>query len=291
MLYLGLAQWSSSAWQQCLYGKGAPTSERLAHYARVFNTVEGSTTFYATPSRTVANQWASAVNDTFRFTFKLPQMITHQQQLRHSQQSVRDFFEAMSPTIEKTGIWKIQLPANFGPAQVQDLEKFLRQMPAGLPMGVEVRHPAFFQKGDDERRLNAMLIEHQANRIIMDSRPVFSHVRDDAALIDAQQKKPRVPVHAIATAETPMIRFIGIDRDNTIEDWRANLPFFESWTTKISQWLNEGKSPYLMIHTPDNHFGPELAQALYQRLQQQVSTLPDLPPLLENPKDQQLSLL
>lgn len=43
----------------------------------------------------------------------------------------------------------------------------------------------------------------------MDSRPLFALPPSNAAIIDAHKKKPRVPVHAIATANNPVVRFIG----------------------------------------------------------------------------------
>ncbi len=110
----------------------------------------------------------------------------------------------------------------------------------------------------------------------MDSRPVFSAPPTTEAVIDAHQKKPRVPVHAIAiTANNPMVRFIGHP------DQEPNLAFFKPWFAKLPTWLNEGKQPYLMIHTPDNNHAPELAIAIYKQLQTQVAehtqiTLPNL---------------
>jgi len=117
----------------------------------------------------------------------------------------------------------------------------------------------------------------------MDSRPVFSALPNTEAVIDAQQKKPQVPVHAIATAEHPMIRFIGHpERD-------ANLPFFRAWQHKLPEWIAQGKQPYLMIHTPDNDLAPQLARQLYQQLQQTI-VLPDLAPFPAMPEQPQLSM-
>ncbi|TKE90512.1 DUF72 domain-containing protein, partial [Vibrio sp. F12] len=64
-------------------------------------------------------------------------------------------------------------------------------------------------------------------------------------------------------------------------DQEPNIEFFKPWFAKIPNWLNEGKQPYLMIHTPDNNHAPELAIAIYKQLQKQVSEstsllLPDL---------------
>ena len=42
-------------------------------------------------------------------------------------------------------------------------------------------------------------------------------------MIDAQQKKPKVPVHAVMTARQPMVRFIGGD------DMAHNRELFRVW--------------------------------------------------------------
>ncbi|MCU8033218.1 MAG: DUF72 domain-containing protein [Shewanella sp.] len=276
---LGLAMWSHSNWQESVYGHGTKQAERLARYATIFNTVEGNTSFYATPAQQTVMNWHSATPESFRFTFKLPQTITHQRLLQHCGQELKDFFQIMTPLIDKTGIWKIQLPAHFGPENLPALAQFLDQIPQGLTYGVEVRHAAFFAKGDAERALNRLLIDKKVNRIIMDSRPLFALPPCNVAIIDAHKKKPRVPVHAIATANNPVVRFIGQPDDaiaQLAQQGVAVLPkdndtFFDNWLTQLPQWLAEGREPYLFIHTPDNEAAPELAIRLYQKLRSQIA--------------------
>ena len=275
-LRLGLAMWSHPHWQQSLYGRGCKSGERLARYAEVFHAVEGNTTFYAVPNATTVRNWHAATPEDFRFTFKLPQTITHQHQLQHCDQLLADFFTTLSPLADKIGLWKVQLPAQFGPLALPALERLLTRFPRQYPVGVEVRHPAFFAKGEEEQQLNRLLIEHGANRIIMDSRPVFAAKPTTEAVIEAHQNKPRVPVHAIATSTQPMIRFIGHPDD------ASNDAFFANWLARLPLWLRAGKQPYLFVHTPDNNRAPELAVRLYQQLQHHA---PDLAlPNVELPK-------
>ncbi|WP_428241617.1 DUF72 domain-containing protein [Gynuella sp.] len=259
-LRLGMAMWSHSQWRDTVYGGKHETAERLARYSEIFSTVEGNTTFYATPHQTTARDWSEAVANDFRFTFKFPQEITHKRLLRSCSQELQTFLHNMSPLMEKTGLWKIQLPKFFGPAELPLLQAFMGKLPKEMNIGVEVRHDAFFAKGADEQQLNRLLMDHKANRIIMDSRPVFAAPPDTPAIIDAQKKKPRVPVHAIATAKYPVIRFIG---HPTLD---ANNDFFHSWIGKICQWITDGCRPYLFIHTPDNIEAPTLARELYRQL-------------------------
>lgn len=265
----GLTMWSHNNWQQSFYGSGTKPNERLEKYASVFHTVEGNTTFYATPNATTVNNWRAATHDNFRFTFKLPQSITHQHMLRGCQAELKRFMSTMDPLHERIGQWTIQLPAGFGPEHLDTLKQFCALFPPDYPVGVEVRHPAFFAKGEAEREFNAWLVEQDHDRIIMDSRPVFAAKPDNEAIIDAQQKKPKVPVHAIATSNHPMIRFIGHP------DEEQNYSFFKPWLQKLPQWIAQGKQPYVMIHTADNIIAPELAANLYKQLQLNTE-LPDL---------------
>lgn len=68
------------------------------------------------------------------------------------------------------------------------LQKFCTLFPKDMQLGVEVRHLGFFDKGDAEKHFNQWLVEEGINRIIMDSRPVFSAPPTTEAVIDAHQK-------------------------------------------------------------------------------------------------------
>ncbi|MGL4858976.1 MAG: DUF72 domain-containing protein, partial [Enterobacteriaceae bacterium] len=168
-----------------------------------------------------------------------------------------------------------QLPATFAPDNLPRLWEFFAQLPQEFSYGVEVRHPAFFAKGEAERALNQGLQQRNINRVIMDSRPVHHAVADTLAMRDAQQKKPRVPVHAIATGPSPLIRFVGCDHQATNQRW------FAPWQAKIQQWHQEKRTIYLFIHTPDNTDAPRQGLLLWQQLQQLIPELPQPTPLPE----------
>lgn len=178
-------------------------AEHLAHYARVFNTVEGNTTFYASPTPDTVQRWADAVPAHFRFSFKFPKEISHQSNLVSVDKQVTDFIRLLTPLHDKLGLLKLQLPARFGPSGLPRLAEFFNRLPTAFRYALEVRHPDFFAKGEAERSLNRMLMEKGINRIMLDSRPLFSVPATTAAMIDAQGKKPRLPVHLLATASAP----------------------------------------------------------------------------------------
>ncbi|MFM2479761.1 DUF72 domain-containing protein [Celerinatantimonas sp. YJH-8] len=285
-LYIGLPMWSHDSWQTGIYGDGCPTSERLRRYGKIFNTVEGNTTFYAIPSPAIVRRWANTVPDSFKYTFKLPQTITHRDKLRHCAAELTSFLNVMEPLFAATGQWMIQLPPSFSAESLPVLETFLNQIPQALTVAVEVRHPMFYSKGGEELRLNQMLHQYHANRVMFDSRALFSTIPASAVVADAQQKKPKLPVHVVATAQQPLIRFIGT------ADLQANQRFFHPWLIQLTTWIEQGITPYVMVHTPDNALAPQLAIMIYQWLNSywlgshdfSLRPQPSLLPILEDPQ-------
>lgn len=274
---LGLAMWSHSSWQKSIFGSRKKHSQRLERYAQYFDTVEGNTTFYALPSTKTVKNWDLATPDGFRFTFKLPMAITHHGFLVQKKDALLRFLDRMMPLSSKLGMWSLQLPARFSPHRLQELAIFLDFFPRQPPtsIGIEVRHPLFFSKGEEEREFNQWLISKSLDRIIVDSRPIFSFVSASPELTEVKKRKPRVPVHAIATASQPVVRFIGLD------DPAENDVFLVPWMKKLSTWTNEQKLPYIFIHTVNNQLAPELAYHFYDRLSDSLQ-LPPRPQLLSN---------
>jgi uncharacterized protein YecE (DUF72 family) len=75
---LGTSSFTASGWEGSFYPKGMKSSDYLAFYAEHFHTVEVDSTFYACPSaRTVAN-WNARTPESFIFSVKVPQIITHE---------------------------------------------------------------------------------------------------------------------------------------------------------------------------------------------------------------------
>lgn len=278
-LYLGLPMWANQDWQGSLYPRQAKT-ELLSDYAAVFSSVEGNTTFYSgTPKSDIIAAWARQAPPHFRFCFKLPGHITHDQRLTRPGDAWA-FLDALTPLHDRLGPTMVQLPRDFGPAELPKLEALLAQWPAHLPCAVEVRHPVFFHKGDAERALNRLLITYSANRVMLDVRPVFSTPHEGhAGLAHAQQEKPKLPLHVLSTGQQPIIRFIGhIDK-------AINTRYFAPWIEQLSLWIKQGKTPFLFVHTADNRESPQMARHLY-RLVQAKAALADLAPFADEKQSQ-----
>lgn len=264
---LGCPQWQHVNWNARL----PDGSSALARYSRVFNCVEGNTTFYATPSQPQCEQWRNQVADDFRFQFKFPRAVTHDRLLRGTSSMVREFLDIMTPLQDVMGPFLLQLPAAFGPEHLDALWAFLDDLPEPLSCAVEVRHLAFFAKGDAERMLNQGLRERHTARVCFDSRALFSEMASDAVTAEAQRKKPQVPVHVLPVGADPVIRFIGHPQ------LQANQSFLAPWVSRVSEWIAAGRRPYMYIHMPDNGDALALAELWHGMLAEQWPELEALP--------------
>ncbi|MFY0991601.1 DUF72 domain-containing protein [Halomonas sp. C05BenzN] len=278
-LYLGLPMWANPDWRGSLY---PPRGGGLEEYARVFTAVEGNTTFYSGPPRpeTVA-AWSRQAPADFRFCFKLPATLTHERRLAGVEAELDAFLTALAPLHDRLGPLMVQLPRDFGAEELPRLEALLSRWPSGIPCAVEVRHREFFHKGAAEIALNRLLITHGADRVMLDVRPLFSTPPGGhPGLRKAQGEKPKRPLHVLSTGGRPLVRFIGHLDDE------INERYFTPWIERLCLWIKQGKTPFLLVHTPDNRRAPELARRLVSRLAEQCS----LPPLPAFPGEDQARL-
>lgn len=261
--YIGLTQWQHSAWQASLLLRSRH-QHLLNAYSRHFSSVEGNSTFYALPQADTINQWKIESSDTFKFCFKFPQQITHQRQLKHCANETVEFLNRIKPLEEKLGLLCIQLPENFNLNALENLSKFLETLSSDFEYAVEIRNLCFFDKKETEKTFNQLLYRHNINRISFDTRALFTSQANDIHTLKAQAHKPKLPVHAITTGNSPMVRFI------SAQDWLSSHSYLEPWVNKATQWIKEGKTPYFFFHTPDNAHAPELASLFVSLLEEQL---------------------
>jgi len=143
--YLGCPGWGVKTWVGRLFPTATRSTEFLERYARVFNTVEGNTTFYALPTTETVARWATQVPDDFRFCFKFPRAVSHDRMLIDCGDEVDRFLDRVGPLGDKLGTLFLQLPPAFGPPHLPRLVAFLDALPRGPTYAVELRHPAFFE--------------------------------------------------------------------------------------------------------------------------------------------------
>lgn len=264
-VYLGLPVWQHASWPTCWFDNSKSRTNQLEHYAKYFNSIEGNTTFYSTPSIENLKRWHDSVPDDFRFTFKLHQSISHQARLQHVAEQLEAQLMLLSSLGEKLGLVMLQLPTSFGPDSMALLEQFVNEFANEFvskfvdkyakryPLAIEVRHPGFFDKQDAEIQFNRLLVQHQVNRIMMDTRALNCGPETSDILVETRRKKPSLPLHVIATSNHPVVRFVGNDNE------QDNALHLTPWVHKIHQWRQQGKTPYMFLHRPDNKDAPWLA--------------------------------
>ena len=96
-IHLGLPFWGFEGWQGGLYTKDSRSSDYLRQYVRVFDAVEGNTTFYAEPPATTVEKWCRDTPEGFRFCFKLPRTITHDAMLHDVADDTARFLDRLAP--------------------------------------------------------------------------------------------------------------------------------------------------------------------------------------------------
>lgn len=245
--------WANDKWKGSLYRDDCRSTEFLAHYSRYFNAVEGNTTFYADPNADTVAKWQRDVTGDFGFMFKVPKRISHALS-NSATDTLQAWLHLLAPLTPHIHCIQLQLPAQFTPSQLPLLTPLLQDIRQQFRCVVEVRHSEFFQKGAAEQALHQLLRQYHCERLCFDARALFSVPASTPALVDAQQKKPRLPVHAVALTERPVVRFIGLD------DLAANRPFYQPWLGKFTTWIQAGHRPAIYFHTPDNRLAPQLAR-------------------------------
>ncbi|MDT3440555.1 DUF72 domain-containing protein [Pseudofrankia sp. BMG5.37] len=269
-IHVGCAMWTHRSWQGRFLAHPLPAHERLRHYASWCNAVEGNTTFYATPSRDTAESWARQTDPGFRFLPKLPKLITHERCLTDVDEPLHAFLDAVEPLGPRAHTLWIQLPGAFGPADVSLLARFLGRLTTSHRYAVEVRHPAFFDDPRAARLLEEVLATVDAEWIPFDTTTFFASPPASDAERDAWAKKPRVPFRPVALTDRPIVRYLGRDDSaRTVEGWQR-------WVDIVVEWLREGRSPTVFVHTPDNAEAPLLARRFHEDVRARV---PDLDPL------------
>jgi uncharacterized protein YecE (DUF72 family) len=273
--------WTHARWQGRFLPRSLSPHDRLRAYATWCDAVEGNTTFYATPAKATVESWARQTAPDFRFVVKLPKAITHERRLGGGDEELRSFLEAIEPLGPRAHAVWVQLPRSFGPTDLGPLAGFLRRLPRSYRYAVEVRHRAFFEDPRSERLLERVLTGSGAEWIPFDTTTLFQSPPTSDAERDAWMKKPRVPRRSHALTDRPIVRYLGRDSTTlTVEGWQR-------WVGTVTEWLREGRSPTVFIHTPDNADALTLARRFHDDVR---ACLPEVQPLPEPMPAEPLSL-
>ncbi len=271
-LFLGCPVWACDHWRGSLYTPKAPRADWLKQYSSVFGTVEGNSTFYALPSLETAQRWADSVARGFQFSLKMPRSISHDKRLRDAEKELKAFLEVADilDVARCLGPSFLQLPPDFSPDSRSILEKFLRELPTYLPWALEVRHFDWYDAGPVERWLDDLLTELRIDKVLFDSRPLYSKPPADDIEKASQSRKPKTPIRQTVTGEHPFLRIVG---RNNLDDV---TPWIEEWAPVIAGWIAKGLTPFVFTHAPDDKFAPEFARRMHAAVKKLLPSLPEM---------------
>lgn len=161
--YVGTAGWSVPREHGALFPE---SGTHLQRYATQLTAVEINSSFYRPHQPQTYRRWAESVPSAFRFSVKVPKLITHVQRLQHCEGLLDEFLSQCLQLGDKLGCLLIQLPPSlaYEPAIMAAFFRTLRQRFEGAVV-LEPRHESW-------RAANGLLIEHRIGRVAADPSPV-----------------------------------------------------------------------------------------------------------------------
>lgn len=271
--HIGCAIWAYKDWIGDLFPAGSRSRDFLKLYSQRLTAVEGNTTFYSIPDSSTVNRWTQETPESFKFCLKLPRTFTHQGDLHPNLAAALRFLEQMKPLGSRLGPLFAQLPPNYSPASLVDLQAFLTGWPRQTtPIALEVRHPSWF-KEPYSTQLNLLLQQLGVGRVLLDTRPIYDAQAAGEAdpQILSERRKPQLPLQPVVTAPFSLIRYI------SHPELTVNHDYLAEWTTRVGQWLNQGIQVYFFVHCPVETKSPAIARYFQNLLEQQGIGVPPLP--------------
>lgn len=223
--YLGTSVWGDKSYLGTLYPKGTKQKDFLKVYASQFNAIEVNATRYGMPKMETIQKWADTVPDNFRFSFKMPQVITHRKNMVDNDALKRldDFLVKLYQVSDKVGTTFMLMPNYFKLDKLDNLQELLRYIPVDFKVALEVRNAEFHQNDEVLSTLNSRNIP----------------------LVITDTPGEREVVHQLLTADSLFVRFAGAGLHP------SDYYRIDQWIDRMLEWIEKGlKTVYFFIHEP-----------------------------------------
>ena len=118
----------------------------LERYSRIFNCCEINSSFYRPHKYSTWERWYAAVPEDFRFSVKVPRIITHEVELKCAPDDLTAFLKQVSFLRQNLGALLVQLPPRciFDSAITKRFFTLLRERHDG-DVVLEARHETWFE--------------------------------------------------------------------------------------------------------------------------------------------------
>jgi uncharacterized protein YecE (DUF72 family) len=144
-LYAGTSGFAYKTWKPGFYPEKLKAAEMLRYYSERLPSVEINNTFYRMPSEKMLTGWLGETPETFSFTLKAPQRITHIARLRDVGDPLRHFLDTARTLGRRLGCILFQCPPYLR-YDATLLDAFLAELPTdGMRFAMEFRHPSWEQ--------------------------------------------------------------------------------------------------------------------------------------------------
>ena len=259
----------------------ATPEARLKYYSSIFSVVEVDSTYYALPTRRVAELWVERTPDDFVFDVKafawmtghateterlprvlkdaLPDELLTKKRLyaKDVPRELRDeawriFADAVAPLHEtgKLGAVFLQYPSWVRPAghSAEMLSRARRRLGA-LPIAVEFRHGDWLAPANRTRTL-AMLHENEMSYVVVDEPQGFaSSVPPETAVTSSRLAVVRMHGRRAETWEKPGTPVL--ERFRYLYDQRE----LETWVPKIIEISGESEQVHVVFNNCYGNYG------------------------------------
>jgi len=109
--YIGCSGFHYKEWKEFFYPEKLPQSKWFKFYCEHFNTLEINSTFYKFPTEKSLAKWYDTSPEDFRFSVKVPRLITHYKKFSDCESLIFDFYTSINKGLQKKlGCVLFQLP-------------------------------------------------------------------------------------------------------------------------------------------------------------------------------------
>ena len=160
-IYVGTAGWTIP---RAAAGRFNSAGTHLERYARVLSCAEINSSFYRPHKPATYAKWAASTVSDFRFSVKVPKLITHELKLRRPRAPFERFLIEARGLGDRLGPLLVQLPPSldFNPRIATSFFAMVREHHDGA-LVIEPRHATWFTA-----RANALLEKHLIARVAAD---------------------------------------------------------------------------------------------------------------------------
>jgi uncharacterized protein YecE (DUF72 family) len=236
---IGCSSWTSEAWSGRIYPRGLADGDRLALYARLFDTVEVDSTYYRTPPAPMVIGWRRKTPAGFVFTLKFPRELLDPK-VPVDPEKVATFTENARRLEEKLGPVLLQFPPWVRPGRARDfLVSLLSTLDPRLRYAVELRDAGWFQ-GETGPWLLKTLTDRQVAL-------VWSYL----TYVDVPPER---------TADFVYLRFIG-DHDTIPAETHGEVRVDRSaetalWAGRVRQRSEDARTVFVFFNNHYEGFAP-----------------------------------